>query len=79
MKKHTKAREKGHSTNKDKSVGKLTVGIDLGDKLSRACLTKTARLLRRVVSGRQMAPSGSGSRRCHQPVSQSKLVLTRLG
>lgn len=38
MKKHTRAMEKGHSNTEDKSVGKLTVGIDLGDKLSRVCV-----------------------------------------
>ena len=38
MKKHTKSREKGHSQVQDKIAGKLTVGIDLGDKLSRVCV-----------------------------------------
>ena len=38
MKKHTKAREKGHSEVQDKIAGKLTVGIDLGDKISRVCV-----------------------------------------
>src|SRR5918994_902554 len=38
MKKHTKLMKKGHSNTEDKSVGKLTVGIDLGDKLSRVCV-----------------------------------------
>jgi len=38
MKKNTKAREKGHSEVQDKIAGKLTVGIDLGDKVSRVCV-----------------------------------------
>ena len=38
MKKNTKAREKGHSEVQDKIAGKLTVGIDLGDKVSRFCV-----------------------------------------
>ena len=38
MKKHTKLMEKGHSKTEDEGVGKLTVGIDLGDKLSRVCV-----------------------------------------
>src|SRR3712207_179048 len=38
MKKHTRVMEKGHSKTEDKSVGKLTVGIDLGDKVSRVCV-----------------------------------------
>ncbi len=38
MKKNTKAMEKGHSEVQDKIAGKLTVGIDLGDKISRVCV-----------------------------------------
>ena len=38
MKKHPKLMEKGHSKTEDEGAGKLTVGIDLGDKLSRVCV-----------------------------------------
>ncbi len=38
MKKHTKLMKKGHSNTEDEGVGKLTVGIDLGDKVSRVCV-----------------------------------------
>lgn len=38
MKKHTKLINKGHTKTKVDGLGKLTVGIDLGDKVSRVCV-----------------------------------------